>query len=537
MRSTIPMRKNVPTSGSDLLNDSGVSGATVADALDALDADKQPLDGMLTGLSAVVATSGLLALSGADTPVARTLQAPAAGMTITNPAGDTGNPTFAFANDIAALEALSGQGGAFRTGTDAWALRSLAVADTGRLTVSNPAGIAGNPTFDLATVGSAAGPIGDAGTVPIVTVDAYGRVTALSSAAITGAALTLTDVTTNNASTSKHGFMPKYDGTATHFLDMTGVQRALAAADLGTTMQVQFGLIGVGTAPDSTYLLKMDSGTGNCLGSFATSGAATRAAFSMSYSGQTFRLGADGAFGGLAFNDTTAGANRMLITTGGDMSCGNVTSLLARIEARKTSGAQLAASYDGTNYMTQTVGSSGLCTWTGAGTSKGHVFTDGIQVGSGAGRAKVNGTRKTIVTTSANSGSGVTDLHSTTIDANSLAADGDAIEFLFGLSTAANANNKTIKIVFGATTIYDSTAIAANGVDVVLKGIIYRTGATTQIAFTEMNASGGYTNKPVRAAPSETLSSSSVLKVTGQGTSTNDIVQYLTVLKYVPANP
>jgi hypothetical protein len=48
------------------------------------------------------------------------LTAPAAGFTITNPAGTAGNPTFVLANDLAALEALSSNGFAERTGTDTW---------------------------------------------------------------------------------------------------------------------------------------------------------------------------------------------------------------------------------------------------------------------------------------------------------------------------------------------------------------------------------------------------------------------------------
>lgn len=537
MKSTIPMRKNMPTSGSDLQNGSGVAGATVDDALDTLDADKQALDGMLTALSAIAATGGIFCLSAADTPVMRTLTGPAAGITVTNGDGMAGNPTIALADDLAALEALSSTGIAVRTGTSTWAQRSVATANSGRITVTNGDGVSGNPTVDLATVISATGPIGAAGTVPIVTVDDYGRVTALTSTAITGAALTLTDVTTNNVSTSKHGFFPKLDGTATHFIDMTGVQRALAAADLGTTMQPQFGYVAINTAIDTTYRLKIDDSLASVLCSFTTSFAGGQAAFNLGYSGQLFRVGANSAYGGFAINDTTAGANRLLITTGGDMSCGNVSSLLARIEARKTSGAQLAASYDGSNYMTQTVDSTGLCTWTGAGTGKGHVFTDGIRVGSGAGRAKVQGVRKTIVTTSTNTTTGETDLHSVTIDANSLAADGDEIRFTMGFMAAANANGKTIKVKFGATTIFDSTSIAANNVAVLIKGVIYRTGAATQVAFTEISAGGGYTMNVTRAAPTETLSSSSVLKATGQATSTADITQYLTVLEYIPANP
>lgn len=85
-------------------------------------------------------TAGFLAYTGAGTCASRTFTAPAAGFTITNPAGTAGNPTFVLANDLAALEGLSGTGIARRTGTDAWSVGSqvsLSTEVTGNLPVAN----------------------------------------------------------------------------------------------------------------------------------------------------------------------------------------------------------------------------------------------------------------------------------------------------------------------------------------------------------------------------------------------------------------
>ncbi|MCK1459234.1 hypothetical protein IVB34_12800 [Bradyrhizobium sp. 2] len=102
---------------------------SVADILtSSLDPDLQAI--------AALAGTGLLVRTGTNAWSVRTLTAPAAGITITNPAGIVGNPTFALANDLSALEALSGTGIARRTGTDAWSV-GTAIANSELATMLN----------------------------------------------------------------------------------------------------------------------------------------------------------------------------------------------------------------------------------------------------------------------------------------------------------------------------------------------------------------------------------------------------------------
>lgn len=115
-----------------------------------------PLSETNGGLAADVSTigTGLIARSAANTPVTRQLVAPAAGITISNPAGLAGNPTLALADDLAAVEALAGTGIAVRTGSSTWANRSI-TAGTGT-TVTNGDGVAAGPQVNV-TYGSATG--------------------------------------------------------------------------------------------------------------------------------------------------------------------------------------------------------------------------------------------------------------------------------------------------------------------------------------------------------------------------------------------
>jgi phage-related tail fiber protein len=85
--------------------------------------------------------------------------------------------------ELTAESGLNANGMIARTGAGARAVRTLAQGSG--ITVTNGDGVAGNPTIALATIGSATGPVGSNTTVPTVTIDAHGRVTALSSVAVT----------------------------------------------------------------------------------------------------------------------------------------------------------------------------------------------------------------------------------------------------------------------------------------------------------------------------------------------------------------
>lgn len=145
-----------------------VDGVTspIQDQLDG----KQAADAGLTAL-AVFNTNGIIVQTADNTYAGRTLQAPAEGVTITNANGVAGNPTIVLANDLGAVEALSGTGYAIRTGADTWTTREI-TGQAGRIAITNGNGVGSNTDVDLATVANSG-----AGTFQKLSTDVYGRVT------------------------------------------------------------------------------------------------------------------------------------------------------------------------------------------------------------------------------------------------------------------------------------------------------------------------------------------------------------------------
>lgn len=197
-----------------------------------------------------------------------------------------------------------------------------------------------------------------------------------------------------------------------------------------------------------------------------------------------------------------------------------------------------------------------------SGTSASSFTTGSVVVDGGVGvsgsiwsDATVNSRRLTAVTANGNTrgaapivahqsitavgnvGTGEDTLITTTLQGNTLNTNGDRLRIRATFIFAANTNNKTLKGKYGATTFYDSTALAINDGTAVIEAVITRTGAATQnISVTVLSSNATLPNGCNVTTAAETLSPGSVtLSFTGEATSNDDISERELVIEYLPA--
>lgn len=188
-------------------------------------------------------TTGLVSADGAGVFTGRTLTAPAAGVTVSNGNGVSGNPTLALANDLAAVEGLSTTGVAMRTSTDTW--NTVDMATKGSL-------LAGDGTTDPRVLA--------VGSNDQILTAASGETTGMkwaTSASLSSPLVLLSCVTASDDATIEF------------------------SSDIDSTYNVYFFVVDILPATDSVFL-KMrtstdggstyDSGSGDYSYAFATSG-------------------------------------------------------------------------------------------------------------------------------------------------------------------------------------------------------------------------------------------------------------------------
>lgn len=130
-------------------------------------------------------------------------------------------------------------------------------------------------------------------------------------------------------------------------------------------------------------------------------------------------------------------------------------------------------------------------------------------------------------------GAAETDLISYLLPAATLDVLNSHIEIMGFGTFAANANNKQLKLKFGSTTLYDSTALALNSGSWKVVAHIFMVSNTVQKCVVEISSSNALlTNSVVYLQATETLTLDQNILFTGTATTNDDIVQESLTVKF-----
>jgi hypothetical protein len=157
----------------------------------------------------------------------------------------------------------------------------------------------------------------------------------------------------------------------------------------------------------------------------------------------------------------------------------------------------------------------------------GTVVRAGLGVNA-ADYAYVGGNLKTNTASANNVSTTETDLITYSLRASSLGTNGDYVVVDAWGTFSSTASNKRVRMYFGGTAIFDTTALAFANSSWRIRAKIFRTGAATQISIASFD--GNFvllTDNAATAAPAETLSGAVTIKCTGQDSVGSDNITQL----------
>jgi hypothetical protein len=278
----------------------------------------QAYDAGLAALAAKTST-GIMIQTGADTYGTATITGPASGISVTNGDGVAGNPTLALTNDLAALEGLTGTGFAVRSATDTWVQRSL-VAPAAGFTITDADGVAGNPTFALANDLAA---LEGLTTIGYMVRTGDGTATTRSLAVVTGD-LVITGAADGVSTDTTFGLATVTQGATGNFVKVTLDTKGRVT---GNTAVVASDIT---TLVDGTYVnVSGDTMTGNL--SFGSSFTATNLVDPTNPQDAATKNYVDNATTGLTWKTAVLNATTANVTLSGEQTIDGVLTSASRI--------------------------------------------------------------------------------------------------------------------------------------------------------------------------------------------------------------
>jgi hypothetical protein len=472
--------------------------------------------------------NGFVVRTALGVTVARSLTQPAAGITITNPAGLAGNAIFTLANDLAALEGLGGTGYAVRTAADTWAQRTI-TGTANNIVITDGNGVAGNTVINIG-----ANVVTNTGGV--VTDNQLVRMDGTSGRLIQGSAITVAD-------TSGNFSVPN----AWQASSAAGVLIALGSPILTlqtpTTAVTGFSGVQIINAAQTQ-----------------TSGVPQVVGIS-----QTFNQGGTAGSDSLSISriETAQGSGQhnFIRCLGGAAG----TTVQWRVDRLgniyQTANPAIIGDVNGNEQLRFVPTASAVNEWTFTNAATGGTPTLTITGGdtNPNGRIAAKGTGRIIIpgypfvldvnaTPQGNVTTGLDPISSFTIVADTLANNLDVFDFAYGGTIAANDNDKRFQLTIDGQIIFDTGLLDLDGVGSnnqwSIIGDIVRISATSVVVTTMVNVGQIIVNgastvsgNGISLARNVTLTVSNldtlpvILLLSAEGTATDDIIKTKSVMK------
>lgn len=153
----------------------------------------------------------------------------------------------------------------------------------------------------------------------------------------------------------------------------------------------------------------------------------------------------------------------------------------------------------------------------------------------GGGLFSLGGNLSINTTEVGNVGTGIDNLITYNLSANTLNKTGDCLEIKASGTFAANANNKRVRLLLGSTLLFDTGVIAANNSHWSINAQIIRKGATSQDIIACFNGNNSLvTNTATYTSGTEDLTTLLTIKCTGEATNNNDVLQKNLIIRFFP---